>query len=206
MLAKTKEEYESLHGELMNEWMKKHGADFGLCGFAKDGVVSPEVWFSLAEKEERIMFLLKEAYTVENPNLVWDEAKWLSHQECMDGCEKDCSKCAVTGSTFNPIADWVYGICAATDGNDIKYDDWLGVTSKKMQDYYAVRDELLSRIAIVNIKKSSGHRQNACQGSRMKESRKISVINSVYWLLSSREDSHVRCHFPVYIEILCRAE
>ena len=135
MFTKAKEEYERMNGKLMEEWQKKHGADVGLCGFAKDGIVSPEVWFSIAEKEERIMFLLKEAYTVENPKLVWDEAKWLAHQQCvterLKDCPKDCKQCPITGSTFNPIAEWVYGIRSSNGSNNVAHDNWLGVTSRK---------------------------------------------------------------------------
>ncbi|MBQ2960881.1 MAG: hypothetical protein IJE09_06635 [Oscillospiraceae bacterium] len=156
MYATTKEQYENQHRELMEEWQIRHGANIGQCGFAKDGIVYPNVWFSLAEEEERVLFLLKEAYTVENPKLVWDEAKWLSHQKCMNGCEEDCRKCSITGSTFNPVAEWAYGIFSTKENVYPKYDDWLGVSSKKIQDYYIARDALLSRLAIVNIKKSSG--------------------------------------------------
>lgn len=166
MVSTAKDLYETQHSNLMKEWKKKHGADDGQCDFAMDGIVSPHIWFTLPSGEERILFLLKEAYTKkentkeENPKLVWDEAKWLAHQQCvterLKDCPKDCKQCPITGSTFNPIAEWVYGIRSSNGSNNVAHDNWLGVTSRKKHDYNSVRDELLSQVAIINIKKSSG--------------------------------------------------
>lgn len=150
----VKDMYISKHEALMKKWKAKHNAEEN--GFAEDGIVSPEVWFALPAEEERIMLLLKEAYAVENPKLVWSEARWLAHEECMKGCTKDCKTCTITGGTFNSAAEWVYGIMGACNGERKEYDNWLGVRNRKMKEYRAVRDALLSRMAVVNIKKSNG--------------------------------------------------
>ncbi len=143
---------------LMEEWKAKHDAEEN--GFAEDGIVSPEVWFDLPAEDERILLLLKEAYAKEDAKskkkLVWSEAKWLAHEACMKGCGKDCKTCTITGGTFNAVAEWVYGIINGSDGELKEYDNWLGVQNRKMKEYRSVRDSLLSRIAVVNIKKSSG--------------------------------------------------
>lgn len=143
---------------LMEKWKAKHDAEKN--GFAEDGIVDPEKWFALPAEEERIMILLKEAYAKDDAKsekkLVWSEACWLAHEVCMKGCDKDCKTCTITGSTFNAVAEWVYGIINACDGELKEYDNWLGVQNRKMKEYRSVRDSLLSRIAVVNIKKSSG--------------------------------------------------
>ena len=75
----------------------------------------------------------------ENPKLVWGEGKWLAHQQCvterLKDCPKDCKQCPITGSTFNPIAEWVYGIRSSNGSNNVAHDNWLGVTSRKKHDY-----------------------------------------------------------------------
>ena len=57
-----KKEYESKHADLMNRWIKNYRKPDEELSFAKDGIVDPQTWFSLRENEERILFLLKEAY------------------------------------------------------------------------------------------------------------------------------------------------
>lgn len=157
----TMDMYDGQHEALMKKWKEKH--NYCINGFAEDGIVSPEVWFKLPAGEERIMFLLKEAYAKEDDNhekrgkkLVWDEAKWLAHDKCWQECSKDCKTCRITGSTFNPVAEWIYGIKNACHGEMKAYDNWLGVRSRKLRDYRSERDSLLLRVAVVNIKKSSG--------------------------------------------------
>lgn len=154
----TLDMYIGQHDALMNIWKAKHHAEQN--GFAEDGIVSPERWFALPTEKERIMILLKEAYAKEDAKsekkLVWNEAKWLAHEPCMKGCGMDCRSCEITGGSFNAVAEWVYGITNARDGELKEYDNWLGARSRKMKEYRAVRDDLLSRIAVVNIKKSSG--------------------------------------------------
>ena len=159
----TVDMYKDQHKALMEKWKEKRNAKIN--GFAEDGIVSPEKWFALPAKEERIMILLKEAYAKEDAKsekkLVWSEAKWLAHEICMEDCGKDCEKCKITGSTFNPVAEWIYGIVNATDGELKAYDNWLGVTSRKNKEYCAARDSWLARAAIVNVKKSGGVSKSA---------------------------------------------
>jgi len=149
-----KDLYMNSYKVLMEKWKTKHNAIDN--GFAEDGIVSPDIWFALPPEDERILLLLKEAYTVKDPKLVWSEAKWLAHEVCMENCGNDCKACTITGGTFNAVAEWIYGIIHARDGTLNKYDNWLGVQSRKTKEYRTVRDSLLARTAIVNIKKSSG--------------------------------------------------
>ena len=152
------ERYIKKKDELMSEWIAKHGAKTGVKSFAMDGIISPEKWFSMSPEKERILFILKEAYDDVN-HRIWDEAKWIAHEPCMENCESaDCQNCRASGYTFNPVAEWIYGIYNAGSEN---YDNWLGVTSKNMDEYYTVRDELLSRVALINIKKSDGTRTSS---------------------------------------------
>lgn len=166
--------YKNEHEKLMKKWKEKHNANEN--GFVKDGIVSPEVWFNIPQGEERILFLLKEAYSKENAKLIWDETKWLTHEKCTEecteackktcskkekcnksDCDKDCKKCKITGNTFNPMAEWVYGINLANKGKPAVHDEWFG---KPKKEYKSARNEQLSRIAVVNIRKSGGEKKS----------------------------------------------
>lgn len=165
------ENYIKLHDELMRKWLEKCIASDCKNSFAKDGIIAPEVWFSLSSNEERILFILKEAYVKKSNNekahltesgdgkpIIWDESKWLSHRRCTELCDKnyDCDNCRANGVTFNPLAEWVYGIESAAAGEERQYDKWLGKREHSEESYYSKRDALLCRAAIVNIKKSEG--------------------------------------------------
>ena len=145
--------------KLMNEWIARHKEGDGKISFAKDGIVDPIVWFNLPENEEKILFLLKEAYEVYEEN-IWDQTKWIRKNPddpCTEQCNKNCSECGATGYTFNPIAEWVYGIHRAEQNKNAEYDNWIGLTGEdRGKRYKDERDKMLRRVAIINIKKSSG--------------------------------------------------
>ena len=153
-LDKKVKEYNELNAQLMEEWMLKHSVKEGVLGFAKDGIVSPSKWFILESNEEKILVLLKEAY--DDLQRVWDEAKWIMHDHCMENCPDDCMTCRATGTTFNPISEWIGGITGIESGSKKEYDNWLWTEGRSLDTYYKTRDEFLSRIAIMNIKKSNG--------------------------------------------------
>ncbi|MBO5937629.1 MAG: hypothetical protein J6Q79_08500 [Clostridia bacterium] len=75
------------------------------------------------------MFLLKEAYDKEGNIYSWDEAKWLNQEKYTDNCIKKvkCSKCTITGNTFNFIATVIYGI---TESHTKEFDSWLGLKNQ----------------------------------------------------------------------------
>ncbi len=148
-------DYQAKSSALFTRWKAKHLPKYGQISFVSDGIVNPEKWFSLNDSEERIMFLLKEAYDKSETPLDWDEAKWLNQEKCMKNCsyESDCSKCDITGTTFNFIASVVYGI---TENPTKSYDSWLGIETHNHSEYKIKRRESLRKIAVVNIKKSDG--------------------------------------------------
>lgn len=148
-------DYQTKNSELFTRWKAKHLQKYGQISFVSDGIVNPEKWFSLNNSEERIMFLLKEAYDKSETPLDWDEAKWLNQEKCMENCsyESDCRKCDITGTTFNFIASVVHGI---TESLTESYDSWLGIETHNNSVYKVKRRELLRKIAVVNIKKSDG--------------------------------------------------
>lgn len=121
-----------------------------------DGIVSPSVWFE--EKGERILFLLKEAYSKKNPTS-WNLTKWLYHEDgeiCMQNCAKNCSSCFPSGATYNHVAEAAYMIL----NPEKDFDEWLGAKTKSKHDYYIARAEVLKRIAVVNIKKFNGNKNS----------------------------------------------
>lgn len=147
--------YETKNNELFAKWKLKHIQKYGQTSFVSDGIVNLEKWFSTNGKEEKIMFLLKEAYDKSETPINWDEAKWLNQEKCMESCsyKPTCSKCEVTGTTFNFIASVVYGI---TENQTKHYDSWLGIEPHNYSKYKTKRRDLLRKIAVVNIKKSNG--------------------------------------------------
>lgn len=165
--------YNKRREELMNRWIARYKAANGIRSFAKDGIISPEIWFSNKCGKERILFILKEAYD-DIEHRIWDEAGWIAHRKCMENCGNDCSSCRATGSTFNPLAEWIYGINRAGAGEAAEYDNWLGVSDRNLKRYYEKRDELLCRTALINIKKPDGCR--------------VSDTDELYWYASADKD------------------
>ena len=164
--------FKTEHKKLMKTWKDRileNAKEFKY--FTTDGVVNPEVWFTMSDK--RILYILKEAYC-KNHCADWDEAAWLGGKHCRETCKKrkngaaDCKACPVKGYSFNRIAEWTYYILNFQNKNQriseqiIDHIYWLGekVTGRKkkanLAAYYVRRAELLNRIAIINIKKANG--------------------------------------------------
>ena len=76
----TVKEYKIKNKELFERWKTKHFQKYGKTSFVSDGIVNFEKWFSTDIPEERIMFLLKEAYDKSETPIIWDEAKWLNQE------------------------------------------------------------------------------------------------------------------------------
>ena len=121
--------------------------------FITDGIVDPETWFE--SKGERILFLLKEAYSSEGP-VEWDLPSWLRSKRCMEKCKNDCSKCWPSGTTYNHVAEAVYMIL----NPDLGFDEWFGLESRKSREYKLTRKSLLEKIAVINIKKYDGKKKS----------------------------------------------
>ena len=134
--------YYALHNVLMKEWQARHILA-GYTGFIRDGVVNPHLWFS---QSQRILFILKEAYNPpEDAGKSWDLVRdYLAIPK------------AYSGRIWSAIAEWQYGLERTFAKESPRFDNWLGVKNQNMDDYYAVRHNLLQRCAVINIKKSNG--------------------------------------------------
>lgn len=196
--------YTVQHECLMQQWIRKSAAVDGIRSFTKDGVIKPALWFSSTDSKERILFFLKEAY--DSKNRIWDETKWISHKECTEICENgaDCANCRATGMSFNPMAEWIYGIENIARGTEKDYDNWLGLPPDKHTEsnYYSRRDQLLSTTAIVNIKKAGGTNHSSDEdlyyyAARDKELliQQISLIQPTL-LICGGTYGMLRCLFP----------
>lgn len=141
------ENYIKKNDEILKEWKENRMEDSN--DFITDGIVDTETWFK--PMNEKILFLLKEAYSKSEP-VEWDLPKWLCGNKCMENCEKKCSKCWPTGTTYNHVAEATYMILNPNLG----FDNWLGAESRKTKEYREKRREYLKKIAVVNIKKYSG--------------------------------------------------
>ena len=147
-----KQEYIKKTEALFKEWKNKSNAK----SFVTDGIVDPDIWFGL-EHKDRILIILKEAYIKKDNPYDWDLTKWLKNEICcsIDNCPHahDCSKCKVTDSTYNRVAEWIYGI---TENKD--YCSWLGLKNEERtaKTYREKRKEQFKKAAIINIKKHDG--------------------------------------------------
>lgn len=132
---------------LMERWRKASEDSADSASFIADGIVNPEVW---VQQDTRILFLLKEAYVSGNYDFSSDRdslTSWLFSND-------------ISGYTYNHVAEWTQGIIAASQGNQLEFDSWLGVEGRNRKIYDKERSELLQKIAVVNIKKYGGVRQS----------------------------------------------
>lgn len=98
--------------------------------FIKDGVVCPKKWFS---NNIRPLYLLKEAYGGDKD---WDLIKeWLLSDNQMT-------------KMWNRVAQWTVGLMSTTSTTINPYSKYKSGTF--------VENEILSNIAVINIKKSKG--------------------------------------------------
>jgi len=145
-------EYIEKNRELMKAWKDRYPDAV----FVTDGIVDPVTWFA-EENGERVMFLLKEAYTKDasqdgsKPD--WDLCKYLRGKDkCMKDCfyEEDdkyacerkgyCNKLTLQG-TYGNVTAWTRAILNPQAKTE-------GIEGKSKED--------LKRIAVVNIKKADG--------------------------------------------------
>lgn len=150
------QEYIKLHNELMRQWIERHRGGRNNFGFVKDGIINPEVWFSRDEGEERILFILKEAYEKDEEKHIWDLPSWIRETKCMDFCDKDCKGCFRAGNAYTRLSEWVWGIDEFCKTGHRQFDNNLGVIPYKREIYKIKRVEMLCKTSIINIKKSDG--------------------------------------------------
>lgn len=125
--------------------------------FIEDGIVNPEVWFSsLSQGQPKILFVLKEAY---------GEAYSLS-----DALRKD----GPWGSIWKRVAEWTYGILHTTDQRIARY--------KKLD--WAAANELLSYIAVINLKKSNGTSHSVDDNLKLYAEKDACMLRQQFGLIS----------------------
>lgn len=98
--------------------------------FITDGVIDESLWNS---SENKIMFLLKEAYDSKRSEGSWDLPKLIKRK-------------GASGRTFKPMAQWAYGVSEVMQSGDI---------ASYKQSGEKIKDALFSS-AVVNLKKSQG--------------------------------------------------
>lgn len=126
--AQTSEAYQTEISKLFKEWKDK--IDTNNTAFITDGVMDPEKWF---KQSERIMFVLKEAYSEPYEN-DWDLAEYALKS---DPFKKE--------STWRNISLWTKGMqCTLAD---YEPDD------KELKSF---GNKYLHGIAAINIKKYNG--------------------------------------------------
>ena len=141
-----KQEYIEKNEKLFDRWKKT--------AFVTDGIIDLDEWFKL-DNDKHILVVLKEAYIRDGNFYDWDLTKWIQGEQCCENREcgkSDCSDCKITGSTYNRVAEWIYGI---TTG---KYDTWLGLKNEEqtISKYCEERKKQLKKVAIINVKKRNG--------------------------------------------------
>lgn len=150
--AMIKQEYIEESEKLFNAWKNKSNSK----SFVTDGIVDPDIWFG-TELEYRVLIILREAYIKNGNPYDWDLTKWLKNEICcsIENCPyaHNCSKCKVTGSTYNRVAEWIYGIIEGKG-----YCSWLGIkdNERTTKAYRERRKEQFKKAAIINIKKHDG--------------------------------------------------
>ena len=144
----TKDEYQKKIAKLFKGWkQKKPDGDINHPSsvFISDGIVNenPEEWYS---QECRPLFLLREAYGGEHD---WDLTDYV--RSVADGKNKN--------HTWRNVAMWTYGILNTHAGDVLpafpEYHKEADALSKNATTV-PFDDQLLQKIAVVNIKKSNG--------------------------------------------------
>jgi len=115
-----------------DEWMNRDMHKGHL--FITDGVIDKEAWF---KSNDRIMFLLKEAYDSKRKEGSWDLPSLIRSR-------------GVSGRTFKPMAQWAYGISKLLEDGEI---------SQYKESGEEARNALLSS-AVINLKKSQGKKSS----------------------------------------------
>ena len=137
----TKSEYNKKIENLFSKWQNKapfNGIDHS-DRFIKDGVVCPEKWFS---QEVRPLFLFKEAYTTKGDNEMKDLIK--DHLIRTDN---------PIDKMWERVSDWTRGLMFLSETGEI-----LPFASQEKIKFYG--NEYIQKIAVMNIKKSSGAKES----------------------------------------------
>lgn len=119
--------------DIFHEWKNKALHKGKL--FITDGVIDKNLW---AKSDNKVMFLLKEAYDTEKNSGSWDLPNLIKRR-------------GVSGRTFKPIAQWAYGIHNILNGNGIL---------PFVENNTDVKNALFSS-AIINLKKSGGVKKSS---------------------------------------------
>ena len=130
MIVLGLEEYLKENDELFREWREKlnHKGQ----PFIDDGIVNPEVWFSMDSNTPKILFVLKEAYggSFSLTETLSKEGPW--------------------SAMWNRVAEWSYGLMNSNENHYPEFKD----LSHEEANYY------LNRIAVMNLRKSNGSRNS----------------------------------------------
>ena len=141
-------EYEKKAKALFDDWKSKepaYGIDHRSNIFIRDGIADPEQWFS---QNVRPLFLLKEAYTKD----VTYKKDWDLSDHFMGRSENGPEKC---DSTWRRMTQWAYGILNTSTEEAPSFEEAAeAIQSDSKKVFYG--NEWLGKIAVVNIKKSSG--------------------------------------------------
>ena len=138
------DEYIKKNKQIIHQWYLNNEK-----GIVADGIVDPTRWFS--SNGEKILFLLKEAYSTEDATENWDLTKWLNNTSgcrCSEQCKKNCVDCWPTGTTYNHVAEAAYQILNESQ----EFDEWLGLHDDLHKEYRKKRREILRQIAVINLK------------------------------------------------------
>ena len=135
----TASQYKKQIDELFSYWQNKdpNGDIDHSDRFIKDGVVCPEKWFS---QEVRPLFLFKEAYTTKGDNEMKDLIK-----DHLIRTDKPIDK------MWERVSDWTRGLMFLSETGEI-----LPFASQEKIKFYG--NEYIQKIAVINVKKSSGEK------------------------------------------------
>lgn len=124
---------------LFDDWKNRESHKGRL--FITDGVINEELW---ANSKGKVLFLLKEAYDSKRVEGSWDLPALIRHKE-------------VSGRTFKPMAQWVYGVHGFMENQEI---------IPFQEDGADVKLALLSS-SVINLKKSSGTKKSSSKNLAM---------------------------------------
>ncbi|MCM1024167.1 MAG: hypothetical protein NC395_08935 [Prevotella sp.] len=100
--------------------------------FVKDGIIDPDVW---NVQDKKILYILKEAYD-EDKTENWDLTERVLKGDNI-----------LSSPTWRSVIDWTYGILNTTADRIARYSP---------KDIKSQRDELIRKIAVLNLKKTPG--------------------------------------------------
>lgn len=129
------EEYYIVHNSIMEEWKNRHESK-GYTDFIYDGIINPELWFDPNNKDERILFILKEGLNKEKPGYATSLV-----EELRDPDRRKLNK------TCKPLSLWYCGL------NNTSKENVPSFESCSKQDDLLL---CIEKCAVINVKKSNG--------------------------------------------------